>query len=110
VWRDAMWERLWICEVKMWRIIRKLYARTESCVLVEDQKTEWKSSDVGVRQGCIMSPNLFSLFINGMAEGLTEAGKGIVWAGRKLCLLLFADDVLLAERPRKDAGSRVWVQ
>ena len=38
----------------------------------------------------VMSPNLFSLFINGMAEEI-----GIAWADKRVCLLMFADDVVL---------------
>ena len=111
VWREALWERLWICGVrgKMWRVIRKLYAKTESCVLVEDQRTEWSRCDVGVRQGCVMSPNLFSLFINGMAEDIKSAAKGIVWADKKVSLLMFADDVVLLAEEEKDMETMLEV-
>jgi hypothetical protein len=49
-----------------------------------------------------MSPNLFSLFINGMAQRLKEAGQGIKWNEKKLCLLLFADDVVLLAESERD--------
>ena len=111
VWRDALWVRLWMCGVrgKMWRVIRKLYAKTESCVLVENQRTEWSRCDVGVRQGCVMSPNLFSLFINGMAEEIKAAAKGIAWADKRVCLLMFADDVVLLAEEEKDLETMLEV-
>ena len=104
VWREALWERLWQSGIrgKLWRMVQKLYAKTESCVLVEDQKTEWSKGQAGVRQGCVMSPNLFSLFINGMAQKVKEKGQGIRWAEKKLCLLLFADDVVLLAESERD--------
>jgi hypothetical protein len=51
VWRDGLWDRLWQCGMrgKMWRVVQKVYEKTVSCVVVEDQKTEWKQSGVGVR-------------------------------------------------------------
>ena len=73
---------------KMWRMVQQVYKKTVSCVVVEDQKTEWKTSDVGVRQGCVMSPNLFSMFINGMAERVKKGTRGIRWAGKELKILL----------------------
>ena len=104
VWREGLWERLWQCGIrgKMWRVIQRLYQKTTSCVVVDDQKTEWKRSEVGVRQGCVMSPNLFSLFINGMAERVKDVAKGIKWGSKKLCLLLFADDVVLMAEEEED--------
>ena len=44
-----------------------------------------------------MSPNLFSMFINGMAERVKKGTRGIRWAGKELKILLFAD-VVLAEK------------
>jgi hypothetical protein len=48
-----------------------------------------------------MSPILFSLFINGLAREINEKGKGIDVGGRRVRLLMYADDiVLLAESAR----------
>ena len=85
----------------MWRMVQQVYKKTVSCVVVEDQKTEWKTSDVGVRQGCVMSPNLFSLFINGMAERVKKGTRGIR-AEKELKILLFADDVVLMAEKEED--------
>ena len=104
VWREGLWERLWQCGMRgrMWRVIQRLYQKTVSCVVVDGEKTEWKRSEVGVRQGCVMSPNLFSMFINGMAERVKGEAKGIRWASKKLSILLFADDVVLMAEEEED--------
>jgi hypothetical protein len=59
-----------------------------------------------VRQGCVLSPTLFSIFFDGLVEYLKGAGKGVPYYGLdsdaadrdKVCCLFYADDiVLLAE-------------
>ena len=111
VWREGLWDRLWTSGVRgrMWRMIQQVYKRTVSCVVVEDQKTEWKASEVGVRQGCVMSPNLFSMFINGMAERVKSETRGIRWADKELKILLFADDVVLMAEREEDMEKMLGV-
>jgi hypothetical protein len=53
-----------------------------------------------LRQGCILSPVLFSIFIDGLAEEVKKVG-GAKYADIIVSLLLFADDiVLIAESPQ----------
>ena len=52
---------------------------------------------IAVKQGCILSPVLFSLYINELVEYLL---LGVYVAGINVKILLYADDiVLLAESP-----------
>ena len=52
----------------------------------------------GLRQGYILSPLLFSLYINSLVEKLRGVGVGVECRGRIVTALLYADDaVLLAE-------------
>ena len=70
--RDALWKRL--IEVglrgKMWRVLRNLYDVVESSVLVGHRRTEWFQVEAGVRQGCILSPILFAIFIDGLVRAV----------------------------------------
>ena len=70
VWRDGLWIRLWEEGVrgKMWRMIREMYRTVQSSVLVDGEQTEMFELNTGVRQGCVMSPVLFSFFINGLTR------------------------------------------
>ena len=85
----------------MWRVIKGMYSVVQSAVLIGEEQTEWFDLSTGVRQGCVMSPILFSLFVNGLAREINEKGKGVEVGGRRVRLLMYADDiVLLAESAR----------
>ena len=87
---------------KMWRVIRNLYKEVKSCVKVGSGRTEWFGLDVGVRQGCVLSPILYSLFINGLAVEIKSKVRGVAVDGWPVSLLLYADDiVLIANTPEK---------
>ena len=48
----------------------------------------------GLRQGCILSPLLFSLFINSIVARLKEAEVGVKCGSKLLSMLLYADDAV----------------
>ena len=100
VFREGLWERMRDKGIdgKMWRVVRNLYREVGSCVRLGEEKTEWFNVEVGLRQGCILSPVLFSIFIDKFE--VKKVG-GVKYGEIELSLLLFADDiVLVAENPK----------
>ena len=78
--------------------IKAMYRSVVSCVRVHNKVTEFFDCLFGVKQGCVLSPALFCLFVNEIAIGMEAVGKhgiqlqlGLV----ELFLLLFADDLAL---------------
>ena len=49
----------------------------------------------GLRQGCILSPLLFSLYINSFVDCLKEAGVGVECSRQRIAALLYVDDMVL---------------
>ena len=96
VCREALWVSMLEKDIggKMWRVVKNLYREVGSCVRLGEEKTEWFSLDVGLRQGCILSPILFSIFIDGLAEAVKKVG-GAKYGELVVSLLLFADDIVL---------------
>lgn len=64
--------------------------------------SECFGSDIGVKQGCPISPTLFGLYIDKIEEWLNNInGEGIQLVGYVVKLLLYADDlILIAKSPQ----------
>ena len=82
-------------------LLRNLYAGQEATVRTGHGTTDWFQIGKGVRQGCILSPCLFTFYAEYIMRNavLEEAQAGIKIAGRNINNLRYADDTtLMAER------------
>ncbi|XP_068912463.1 golgin subfamily A member 6-like protein 6 [Tenebrio molitor] len=85
------------------RKVEEIYARTRNKVKVGEKEGEWFETTKGVRQGCPLSPLLFTIYVADVDEMLRKAQAGGVVVGReKVWSLAFADDmVIVAKSERK---------
>ena len=83
---------------KMFLAVKSLYSSVRSCVRVNSYKTYWFDVQCGLRQGLVLSPLLFNLFINDLVVYIKTLDLGIRVGDETLSVMLDADDiVLLAE-------------
>ena len=76
------------------KVISALYDQASSTVLLDGQIGEKFKTSVGVRQGCLLSPVLFNLFLETiMLEALEDYQPSVSIGGRDICNLRFADDI-----------------
>ena len=54
----------------------------------------------GVKQGCVLSPLLFALYLSGLGRVLHSMKEGVNFSGVVVSALLFADDLVLISRTR----------
>ena len=78
-------------------LLRNPYIGHETTVKTGHGTTDWFQIGKGVRQGCILSPCLFTLHAEYIMlnAGLQEAQAGIKIAGRDINNLRYADDTTL---------------
>jgi len=78
-------------------VIQSLSTDNLAAVWDGEQLSEWLTTEAGVKQGCLLSPLLFSLFLNDITDSMP---CGIQLYGCSIKALLYADDiVILAESP-----------
>ena len=105
--RDAMWRAMGMYRIngQLLKAVQRLYEKSELCVRVCREEGEWFEAGVRVRQGCVMTPWLFNLFMDAeMKEVREKAGdvgvtlrdekRNIEW---KVDWLMFADDSVLLD-------------
>ena len=108
--REALWNVLRVYGVggQLLEGIKAFYRNASACVRVDGEVSESFSVEVGVRQGCVMSPWLFNVFMDGcireMKAKVGDVGARLNLNGEswRVVTCLFADDtVLLAESERQ---------
>ena len=78
-------------------LLRNLYAGQEATVQTGHEITDWFQVGKAVRQGCILSPCLFNLYVEYIMRNsrLDEAQARIKISGRSINNLRYADDTTL---------------
>ena len=104
--REGVWDVLKIYGVggRNLKAVKSFYEGCEACVRVDNSESDMFKVKVGLRQGCVMSPWLFNLYMEGvmrevnarvMGKGVRLEHSGYEW---RINSLIYADDtVLLAE-------------
>ena len=98
--REALWDVLQKLKTssKMIRILKAMYNSVMSCVRWGANLSQFFECPQGVKQGCLLSPLIFSLLISEVAEYVRKNGKHgiqLLPSLEEIFLLLFADDIVL---------------
>ena len=109
IWREALLKKLLGYGVRknFASLLRNMYKKTKLSVLLLRGITEFSPSNVGLKQGCNMSPILFNLFVNDINE-IFEGFCHLVSLGNiKLSNLLYADALILISETKTGLQSCV---
>lgn len=77
---------------KVVTFIENVYKSTKSAVWTGDELSGYFDTNIGVKQGCLLSPLLFALYLNDLHDYLKG---GILIDQMNIRLLMYADDIVL---------------
>eukprot|EP01094_Clydonella_sp_ATCC50884_P025737 TRINITY_DN6893_c0_g1_i1.p1 TRINITY_DN6893_c0_g1~~TRINITY_DN6893_c0_g1_i1.p1 ORF type:complete len:1468 (+),score=177.74 TRINITY_DN6893_c0_g1_i1:902-5305(+) len=107
VWRPALWTKMYRIGVnpKHIKLMRELYSRVEATAISGAARSAPFTVNLGVRQGCVASPFLFSVFVNDLIEELAAIDSDLAHVQRgdgdnvaSFNSLMFADDLSTISR------------
>ena len=107
VWHEALWAtmRKYNINASIIRAIENLYDKPQSAVLFNGSTGELFRTTVGVRQGCLLSPTLFNIFLERIMCEAFDDHEGIVSIGGRLITnFRFADDIVVNAEEEEEAG------
>ena len=82
----------------VFKVVKDMYKYVKACVKVNDDYTDYFNCHIGLKQGCLLSPMIFSIFINDLTVMIQNSGiRGIqIFPDAvEIFLLLFADYIAL---------------
>ena len=102
VWHDGPLYKLLQINVggNFYDLMKSLYYNSTGSVRIGDSQTQSFQYARGVRQGCILSPLLFNLYINDLPYSFENilSDRFVLPNGTKLSSLLCADDLIILSR------------
>ena len=111
VLHEALWAtmRKYNINASIMRAIENLYDKAQSAVLFNGSTGKWCRTTVGVRQGCLLSPTLFTIFLERIMCGALDDHEGTVSiGGRCITYFRFADDIVVNAEEEEEAGVLVY--
>lgn len=80
------------------KVVRSMYSKLKSCVRIDNNNnlTDWFECNTGTRQGCMLSPFIFTMYLNELIENINNGqiqGINVTNDCRDVCLLCYADDM-----------------
>ena len=103
----------------MYNAISAMYASPRARVILQNNCTEYFDCPMGVKQGDCLSPTLFSIYVNDLANEIknSQIGVKLTIEGTNdldtntfiLNLLLYADDIVLLAETEEDMQSLLLI-
>ena len=104
VWHDGLLYKLLQINVggNFYKIIKSLYSNSTCSVRIGNSQTRSFQYSRGVRQGCILSPLLFNLYVNDLVFSFNNilSDPFVLPNGAKISSLFYVDDLIILSRSK----------
>ena len=106
---DSVWHQGLLYKLLKYKIgghfydlIKNMYSHTKCAIKISNSRTPFFQYKRGVRQGCILSPLLFNIYINEIPKLFenNQSDPFILPNGTKINSLLYADDLVILSRSK----------
>ena len=110
VYLNGLWFKLYKLGIdgKLLRVIRDMYDKVKSCVRHCNSFSEFFECSIGLRQGEVISPVMFSMFLEDLELFLQDdINSGLSIDDITIILLLFADDMVILGKSPQDLQNSI---
>ena len=94
---------------RFFNIIKGIYEMDESCVKLGNKYTSSFGINLGVRQGCVLSPILFNLFMADLAKKLEMADGKVKVNNTEISSVFWADDIILLSESEQGLNTMIKI-
>ena len=80
---------------RMLEALKSLYNEVKCAVKINGQISDWFDVKIRLKQGCILSPLFFNIFINDLTQTVNNLECGASYGESDVSILLYADAIVL---------------
>ena len=103
VWREGLYYKMIKSGLTtdIVKLIKNMYDKNKQSLKMNGYITDPILTVKGVKQGCVISPLIFNLFINDLPKCFNDACKPVNINNTKINCLMYADDVILLSETKE---------
>ena len=108
--RDALFKKLEFMGIqdKILRLLENMYSGVNYSIKLPYGLTDSVSSSTGLKQGCVLSPLLFNLYVNDLPFSISRNHDPVAIGKYRTNILMYADDLVLMS-VSKEGFRNVWM-
>ena len=104
LWRQALFYKLAHLNIggDFLHIIQSMYSNVTYSIKIDGELSNPFNSNKGLKQGCVLSPMLFNLFLSDFPDIFDPSCHPVTLAGLNLNCLMLADDIVLVSESAEE--------